>query len=158
MARKRMLLEGTVEEQLSQADNILNKLVRKSRGQMAKVIIPPVPVMSCNYDRATGKLISAVIPSRGIITTLAMYVELAEGANSASFEALIKGPKLANNMSFSIKHILTMDTLNIPVSPGDVLIVRAIDPAKVRDASVSILYQVDIDKADIMRQMIEEPE
>ena len=158
MSRKKNLLEGTVEQQLGQVDNILSKLVRRTRGRVAKVFIPPVPVMSCSYDKQSGKLISAVIPSKGLVTSLAMYVELAEGINSASFEAIIKGPKLANSMEFSIKHVLTMDALNLPVEPGDVLIVRAMDPSVVKDASVSILYQVDVDKTMVMRQLIEETE
>lgn len=158
MPRKKNLLEGTVEEQLAQVDNILTKLVRRSRGHRATAYIPPVPVMSSHFNKLTGDLVSAVIPSKGIITSIALYVRLKEGVKQTDFEASIKGGKVTNSHSFTIKHILTMDDLNIPVDPGNVFYIRALRPSDVEEASASALYLLGTNKAEVFQTPLDEIE
>lgn len=158
MGRKKTLLEGTTEQQLAQVDNILTKLIRRSKGHRAVTYIPPVPVMSSYFDKNTGDLVSAVIPSKGVITSIALYVKLRDGVNSTDFEASLKGPKVANSHVFSIKHILTMDNLNIPVEPGNVFSIRALSPENIEEASASALYHLSVDKATVIREAMDEIE
>jgi len=156
MPRKKSLLDGSIENQLAQADNLLSKLLKKSRGSIATVYIPPIPVMSSNFNRDTGIAINAVIPAKGIITDIAMFVELADNVKSTEFEASLKQSRIVNNIVFTIKHILTMDKLNIPVEPGNLFTIRALRPDDVKDVSASALYQIAPDRGEIQKQLLDE--
>lgn len=158
MARKKKLLDGSVEQQLGQIDNILTKLIRRSSGKLTVVHIPPIPVMSSNFDRDSGIIISSVIPAKGVITDIALYIEFADGIKKTSFKADIRTKRITNSMEFAVSNALTMDTINIPVEPGNLFVVSANNPSDVKDVSVSVLYQIDSSKGDIQRQLIDELE
>jgi hypothetical protein len=156
MARKDKMLSGTVEERLVQADNILRRLVRRSKGSMAITYIPPIPIMSGHYNSEDGIIIRAVIPAVGTITTIAMFVDLAEGIKNTDFIAELTSTRVTTGVTFNIKHTLTRDDLNIPVIPGDVLTVRAINPSDIIDAAASALYKISPNAGDINKQLIDE--
>lgn len=157
MARKKNLLEGSVEEQLRQVDKILGSIIKRSRGNMAVVRMPPIPVMSCHYNKETGQLINAVIPAAGIVTSIAMFVEFKAGVKSVKCEASLKGPKTSVNTVFTLSHSLTMDDIDVEVEAGSMFSVRVMTPEDIEDASVSALYVIHQDKATVFRHLLEEP-
>ena len=156
MARKKALLSGTVEEQLRQVDRLLYRMARRGAQAMVLVHVPPIPVMSSNYDSDSGVIIKAVIPIKGVIASIALFAEMAEGVKISKFEAEIISPRSTHSMGFTIKGPLTLDDLNLDVTPGDVLIIRALNPSEIIDASASALYKMDAKSTEVHQQLIDD--
>ena len=148
MARKKTLLSGTVEEQLAQADRIMSRLLRFHSAQKVITHVPAIPVVSGGYNADTGVLISAVIPIEGVITKIVLFALLAGGVKTTKFEAHIKSGITSWGVGFTVKSTLMMDDVDLEVKVGDILTVRALNPADVRDASASVLYRAKIMQSD----------
>jgi len=148
MARKKTLLSGTVEEQLAQADRILDRLQRFHGAAKVKTHVPAIPIVSGGYNADTGVLISAVIPIDGVVTKVVLFALMADGVKTTQFEAAIKSGKVSQAMRFTVKSSLMMDDIDLKVKVGDLLIVRALSPADVREASASALYKAAITQGD----------
>ena len=156
MARKKTLLSGTVEEQLAQVDRILDRLQKFHGAAKVKTHVPSIPVVSGGYNADTGVLISAVIPIKGLITKIVLFALLADGVKTTLFEAVIKSGNISKAATFTVKSSLLMDDLNLDVEVGDILIVRALSPADVRDASASALYKTDMLQSDVVETTLGE--
>ena len=148
MARKKNLLSGTVDEQLAQADRILDRLQKFNGAQKVKTLMPAIPIVSGGYNAETGVLISAVIPIKGVITKVVLFALMAEGVKTTQFEAVIKSGNVSQAVGFTVKSSLMMDDVDLKVKVGDILIVRALSPADVREASASALYKTDMTQGD----------
>ena len=101
-------------------------------------------------------LISAVIPIDGVITKVVLFSLLADGVKTTQFEAVIKSGKVSQAMGFTVKSSLMMDDVDLKVKVGDILIVRALSPADVREASASALYKADIKQGDAIETTLGE--
>lgn len=155
MSRRDKLLSGTVEEKLNKVDTILRRLMRRAP-MSTGVYIPPIPVMSGQYNLMTGVVIKSVIPAHGTITDIAVFAEMAKGVHSVMFSASLKSPHKDTSVDFAVKHTLTMDKVGMAVEPGDVFTLRALDPSEVIDSAASALYRISPNKADISRQLLDE--
>ena len=154
--RKKALLSGTVDEQLRQVDRLLHKMVRRSAQAIAIVHVPPIPVMSSGYNAETGVLIKAVIPTKGVIASVALFAEMAEGVKISQFEASVISPRTTQGVGFTIKGPLTLDDLNLEVEPGDILVIKALAPEEIIDASASALYKMEAKHTDVSHMLLDE--
>lgn len=138
------LKDGTPEEKLVHVERILNRMSRKLHKTVIGVM-PAIPIMfSIDEPKEDGEIFSFLMPAKGIITDVCLFVGKFDGSEIVEFEAEVRGPVTGAYARFGTKKNLTIHKASLAVSAGDRLSLRTVSPEKVHGIWLALLYQMGI--------------
>ena len=146
---------NTPEEKFTHIERILNRMSRKLHKTVIG-IVPPVPIMMSVEVPVSNVLFNALIPAKGVITDVCLLVRYYTEKTGVVFEAGIAGQKLSSSVKFTTRSIVTVKTINLEVSAGDILTFKTESPEQIRGIWLSFLYQIGSNKADHIPYLIDE--
>ena len=151
----------TTEEKFKSLENILGKILRRSRKHTV-TIMPSIPLFfSAKSVPADGIIFDWLFPTDGVITKVCLAVGHYETQDPVKFTASINGIKGGQYKSFETKKRVVVDELNLPVTAGDRLTFRVPDETQRESVSgiwVSFLFQMGIRDSKKETFIIEELE
>ena len=138
------LKDGTPEEKLIQVERILNRMSRKLHKTVIGVM-PAIPIMfQIDEPKEDGEIFKFLLPCKGQITDVCMFVRKFDGSETVDFDASIRGPVTGAFARFSTKKNLTIQRANLDVLAGDMLTLTTDSPEKVHGIWIALLYQMGI--------------
>lgn len=140
------LKKGTPDERFKQIEVILNRMSRKLHKTVIGVM-PPVPVMfSAELPMEDGNMFTFLSPADGTITSICMYIREFEGNEPIEFNAYVKGSAIGHSVTFRTRKNTTINSVDLPVSAGDLLSISTASPDKIRGILVSFSFQMKMDR------------
>ena len=137
--------EGTPDERFDHVEKILQRMARRLHKSVA-VIIPPIPIFfSIEIIPTSGLIFQCLLPVRGTITDVCMYISKFERKEAAKFHAEVRGAITIKGTSIETAKRLTIGKVDIPVNAGDMLIFSTSSPDLISGVWVSFLYEVGMD-------------
>jgi len=145
----------TAEQKFAHLEVVLNRMSRKLHKTVIG-IVPPVPVMfSIDVPKDDGEIFSFLAPALGMITNICLMVGEYEGNEPVVFEASVKGKISGASAKFSTRKTLNIQEVQLPINPGDLLVLRTESPEKVRKIWLSFLYQMGVESATHLPYLID---
>jgi len=147
---------NTADEKFKHLEVILNRMRRKLHKTVVGVM-PPVPIMfAADAPREDGEIFSFLAPASGMITDVCLLIKEFTDKNPVTFEAKVNGVLGGAFTKFSTRKNLTVQTVNLSVSPGDMLTLGTDTPDGIKGIWLSFLYQMGINKAGQTKFLIDE--
>jgi hypothetical protein len=136
--------DGTPDQKIEHIERILNRMSRKLHNTVIGVM-PAIPVMfSTDEPKENGEIFKFLLPCKGHISTVCMYVNKFDGSEAIAFEAAVRGPITGSNVRFLTKKNLTVENANLPVFAGDMITLTTETPESVHGIWIALLYQMGI--------------
>lgn len=146
----------TPEEKFRHIEIILNRMSRKLHKTVVGVI-PPIPVMlAVDKPAPDGLMFSYLAPAIGRISDICMIVKNYAGKDPVEFEASVSGPTSGAMTKFVTRKPVTITNVNLPVNPGDLLILKTTSPDAISEIWLSFLYHIRLNKSEKMSFIAEE--
>jgi hypothetical protein len=134
----------TTEEKFKVIERTLQRFSRKLHRTVVGVM-PPIPIFfEIESIPETGVVFKCLIPTSGVITNVCLYIREFEGKTTVPFRVESHGTSVGTFADFRTRKNLTVDEVNISVSPGDMLTFSTTEPERVRGIWASFLFQMGI--------------
>lgn len=140
--RRRILHADSVDGKFDQLELILGRLI--GRPNNVTIGIPPFSVFSfyCDEVPANGILFRTMIPCKGVISDISLYIEKKLSDDAVLYKVTSTGVNSSRTVSFSTNGKFILHNEDFEVNPGD-RIVLSVDESVISGIWVSMVYRID---------------